>query len=59
MCFAQTENTNGQTFTFSPAIIDSLIDYTQLFTVPSLTFRIITRKKIIYTKILQEDNKKK
>jgi len=42
-------------FTFSPVIVDSLIDYTQLFTfiLYWLTFRIIARKKVLYTKILQ------
>ena len=44
------------TFSFSPVVIDSLIDYTQLFTFNLywLTFRIIiARKKVLYIKILQ------
>jgi len=42
-------------FSFSPVVIDSLIDCTQLFTFNLywLTFRIIARKKVLYTKILQ------
>ena len=43
-------------FSFSPVVIDSLIDYTQLFTFNLywLTFRIIiARKKVLYIKILQ------